>query len=664
LFFSSSALVNVLLSGKDINEWLLTLMGYAVEKDLILSDIKGHGTGNFYLIIDGLDEHLFKSEDFHVIINQLSNIFSFYQSDHWFKLIITMRSANWINNRHLLDFESKKWFTGYFKDNRLTTNVPLLSVSEIRQLCKKINPSVPDLMSIDVDVANNFNHPLYFQYYYKQNKDNFSLNRVNQVCIYETISGFILSKVYLGQKAAEKMLLLNGLINAMDLQNQRYDLDILKVNGLIKEYPQAYHELLGAGFLNEVNLSQEHQFSTIVQFGEDHFLEYALATKLLFDNEKAFNQELIDQIDQLFNNSIHKLPVLKWCIMHHFKTGTQHNFDILMNARLSPIEKSSILIFLGDLLEHNFSDVNDTGAIAQGVKPAYSDKLFNYFFGLEFIDIGHKQNLLTLLKLKLFDHQKILVYTGLASIAIIEFNMVELETSLKRLKGFSSESFHSFMIDPLHCLDAIHQFLKYGAIKKDFFAELTRFYFNNTLQEERLKSKVFHTLINLLAAFSLQICQPTFKILRFTHSLRYLINTSEDLFAYCFFLNILEADSYFHLGQKQKFLNSYNFILSSTESTETLFTPMMNAMLYNLKIKAAIINEDYPLVASYYDYLSEICTGSGNKLIKTMASVAILGDQNLTTRYPQLIKQVNYEYLKILRENGLSINIFMTNDIV
>ena len=183
LFFSSNALINVFISGKDINEWLLSLLGYNVGDDFsTLLDTKQSHTGNFYLIIDGLDEHMFRNDQFHLLLNQILDVFSFHQFNNTFKLILTMRSATWINHRHEIEDFKNKWFRGYMAGDDEAINVPLFNLQEIKELCTNINPSINSF--IGIEAADNFNHPLYFQFYYRQHKEDFSLNNLDHVCIY------------------------------------------------------------------------------------------------------------------------------------------------------------------------------------------------------------------------------------------------------------------------------------------------------------------------------------------------------------------------------------------------------------------------------------------------------------------------------------------------
>jgi hypothetical protein len=223
----------------------------------------------------------------------------------------------------------------------------LLSADEIKELCLKINPGEDTRLA--TDIAENFNHPLYFQFYYKQYRNDFSLSNINHVCLYELLSAFVLNKVYLGQYSADKLLLLAALVELMDFKNDVYDIDKLKVNALIKQYAPAYNELLSVGFLRELNTSAGLQYHTVVEFVNSNFLELTIAKTLLQKNNNAFDQKLMAQINANFNDEQRRFRVLKWCIIYVSKSGQQNNLDALAEAQLTPCQKEAMLQFLNEL---------------------------------------------------------------------------------------------------------------------------------------------------------------------------------------------------------------------------------------------------------------------------------------------------------------------------
>ncbi len=395
LLFSSNAIMSALVSGKDIHDWMLALLGYHTDNELnILLDIKQRGSSKFYLIIDGFDELMFKSDHFKAILNQLIDIFSFYTSHEWFKLVLTTRSATWINNKHELEVGNNIWYTG-FKDN-YAVNVPLFSLSEIKALCHKIRPGTEN--SLPINVVKNFSHPLYFQFYYQEHKENFSISNADQICFYDTISAFILNKVYLGHYSAEKILLIKSLVEELDIKNNIYKINKLTVNNTIKKYAHAYLELLSIGFIRELNESSDYQYNTYITFGNTDYLEHSVAKILLYNNSNLFDTDLITVINTLLVNNTHKVNVLKWCVMHAIKSGQLKNIECITEVYLNTNEKSDLITFLGEVLANEYSAANRNASLIQYFKQSFSEKLFDYFFGLERINPDYDKFLQVLSK--------------------------------------------------------------------------------------------------------------------------------------------------------------------------------------------------------------------------------------------------------------------------
>jgi hypothetical protein len=663
LFFSSNALINVFISGKDINEWLLSLLGYGCEDDFsTLLDIKQKHNGNFYLIIDGLDEHMFKNEQFHLLLNQILDVFSFYQFNDAFKLVLTMRSSTWINHRHEVEDFKHKWFHGYMIGECEAINVPLFNLHEIKELCTNINPSIQNFLGIEV--ADNFNHPLYFQFYYRQHKNDFTLNNVDHICIYELISIFILNKIYLGAHSAEKMLLVKALVEKMDFANARYDVDKMKVNDLIRQYSHAYNDLLGIGFIGEMNKSSDLQYSTVIQFCNNNFLDYSIANTLLSNNHNIFDSHLINVINESFHNE-RKVPILKWCIIYAIKTGQQESFELLAETCLSAREKSEIIIFLGDMFEKTSASMIKTEAMVQYFRQDCSDGLFDYFFGLEFINTDYIKALQTLLCFGLSNKKKILIYTSLATIAIMQLDINKLEGYIQNLKSFPAEDLQALAINPLGCLETVFYFLKYGIVKKEAFAELTNFYFNPPTTENGFEKNNTNDILYLLATYTLSICKNPVKLLRFTNALNKIYkNDPEHLHGYRFLLQLITAEANLLADKIADSLNNYDDTLALFEIEKDSYTPFMKASFYLLKVKMCLYQNNRAGLQQAMKSLVSLADQSGFKLIKVQALVFILLNKEQLNMSADYYKQTYYDFIKIVRESGFREESFINNEVV
>ncbi|UOE50396.1 hypothetical protein MTO98_04825 [Mucilaginibacter sp. SMC90] len=657
LFFSSSALMNVFLSGRDLNDWMLGLLGYSIEEDIVaLLDVKQRKEGRFFLIVDGVDEHMFKNDQFQLIMNQLIDIFSFYQSHEWFKLVLTMRSSTWINYSHMIEMEQSPWFEGFFSSHSQPSNVPLFSVQEIKELCLKINPAIKNFIA--VNVVENFNHPLYFQFYYKQHKKNFSLNDADHVSVYELISNFVLNKVYMGQYSADKIYLIQAIVEQMSFANGVFEASKLKLINLIKQYSHAYLELLSIGFIRELNTSSDFEYRTLIEFSNDHFLEFSISRYLLRKNDNLFNIDLINIINQYFTGE-RKLSILKWSIIYAIKSGQQESFQLLSQTRLATSEKSNLIIFLGDLLEKELGTLKDTETLIQYFKQDCSDELFDYLFGLEFINNDYAKTLHTLLKFELSEKKTILVYTGLATISILRLDINKLEDYLKIMSGFGATNYFEFSVNPLKCINTIYQYLKYGVVNKEFFKELTRFYFRPPLN---LEASASNDLIFLLAAHSLKLCNRPLKTLRFIAVLeKYYHLPNNATSVYGFFLNRIKTEEYLALGEIKKAMSLYFELDEAYRKTEGAFTPLMITSFNCIKIIVSFNNRQLSLADdTLEEWANLIINEMDYKLSRVYMFAFLLRNQNAVKHPPEKVyKHISYMFLKTMSEAGLRPDIFL-----
>ncbi|AYL98985.1 hypothetical protein [Mucilaginibacter celer] len=657
LFFSSNALMNVFLSGRDINDWMLGLLGYSIEEDIVaLLDLKQRKEGRFFLIVDGVDEHMFKNDQFQLVLNQLVDIFSFYQSHDWFKLILTMRSSTWINYHHTIEMGQSPWFEGFFSTLDQPSNVPLFSIQEIKELCLKINPAMQNYIA--VNVAENFNHPLYFQFYYKEHKKNFSLDDIDHVSVYELISNFILNKVYMGQYSADKIYVIQAIVEQMDFGADIFEAPKLSLINLIKHYNHAYFELLSIGFIREQNFSSDFEYKASVEFSNNHFLEFSIARYLLQKNTNLFNIDLITTINRYFNGE-RKLSVLKWCIIYAIKSGQRESFQLLSQTRLTTKEKSDLILFLGDLLEKEFSTLKDTESLVQYFKQDCGDELFDYLFGLEFVNNDYGKTLHTLLKFELSDKKRILVYTALATLSVVRLEMNKLEEYLKILSNFGAVSYYEFPLSPLKCLNTLYQYLKYGIINKDFFKELTRFYFRPPLHLEKSTS---NDLIFLISAHVLKICNEPLKTLRFVSTLEtHYRPVGNSTCVYDFFIKLIKTEEYLTLGLVKKAI-ILNFELDEAyKKEEEAFTPLMLTLLNGVKIMVSFNSRQLALMNdSLEEWANAIINETDYKLLKVYMLAFLLRNQYAIKSPPERVyKHISYIFLKTMSESGLRADIFL-----
>ncbi|MDB5117244.1 MAG: hypothetical protein JWQ79_2736 [Mucilaginibacter sp.] len=662
LFFSSNALVNSSVSGRNLSDWLLSLLGYDGEGDIIelLNDDKKR-EGNFYLVIDNFDEHIFKNNQFQLLLNEIVDIISLYKIHSWFKIILTMRSTTWTNNKHIIINGYNNWFPGFISNENRAVNVPLFNVEEIQELCEKINPEKEH--TINLDVAKFLDNPLYFQFYYQLHADNFSLKKFDQLNIYELISSYILNKIYLGPHSSEKLLLIYGLINDMDFKNKVYTVNKLKVYSLIKRYHHAYHDLLSLGFLRELNTSNDLKFDNYIEFGNNNFLDYAIAQVFLFNNDDVFDDRVIMILNELLTNNSHKLAVLKWCIMYAIKNGQHENLKHIKETCLSAIEKSELLLFISDLFEKKL--LYGPGVIEKQFIQNFPHELFDYFLGIEFINTDYEQSLQTLLKFELTNSRKIAVYTSLTIIAIIQMDMDKFEAYLSELKSFPANDFDTFPVNPLNCLETIYIYLRYGIVKTEAFIELTKFYFNPPVFDTATTNNSTNDVIYLLATYTLSINQNPHKTLRFISAINKIYKKTTDYpKGYSFLLKLIMVEARFSIHNSEEGLKIYNQVLKDFDKDKNAYTPFMKSLFYLLKVKVTLLTEQKPDVLGIMKPLVHLSDESGYKLIKIFSLVLILSNPAILKDDVNYYKKVYHDFTKIVGESGFRGESFFKTDMI
>jgi hypothetical protein len=659
LFFSLNALMNVFFTGRDLNEWLLALLGYSPDQDIAsFLEMRQKNKGYFILIIDGLDDHIFKNDQFQLLLSQIIDIFSFYQNYPWFKLVLTMRTSTLINYSYYFEYNQPNWFKGFITDEDEVTNVPLLNISEIKRLCTKINPNTTH--AVDIDMVKKINYPLYFQFYYKSHKHDFSLKKLDSLHMYEVIATFILNKIYLGPNSAEKIILINALWEKIDFKNKTYTVKKIDFDAYIKQYKQSYQELLSIGYIKELNTSYNFNYVTLIHFGNTDFLAYTLAKKLLDNNELLFNDDLIESLNSLFENDPVKLFVLKWCMIYALKSGQSIDFALLYSAEFNPNEKLDLIAFLGDILkkDNTSSRNNEGGSIL--LKSDNYGSIFNYFLGIEFVNPEYKKTLTTLLNLNIGAKEKIKLHCALAMIAIIEMDVNQLEDQLTSLRKFSADEYQAFPINPLICLETIYYYLKYGIVKREAFIALTKFYFH-PLSNNHLNS---NDMVSLLGVYTLTICKKPAKILKLINAIKKTNgHDDENHVSYNFLLKTITTEATLSSPNKlNEGLKLYDEISAVYNNHKDSFTPFMQASYSLLKLKVNTITAQHEDIFDSIQGLLNLADQYGYKLIKLNCLIFILENQALLKINTDFYKLIYYDFIKLVRESGFRGESFVANN--
>jgi ribosomal protein L17 len=612
--------------------------------------------GRFILIIDGFDDFYFKNNNFETTFNQLADIISMYHKYPWFKVILTMRSSTWTNFREDIIAKPDVWFTGFMMDNEHKRNVPPFSSEQIKKLCENINPNVTH--EITLPIIDKLSLPLYFQYYYQKYSDNFSLTHFNDLTYYHMVAANYYHNIYKGHYAIEKVLLITGIINQMDTDNNVYEVNKLKVYELLKKYGSAYQEMISSGIVEELNLSRESKLNFIVKMSDEVTLEYALAMILMYNNDYVFDENLVNLADLVFSRE-KKLPIIKWFIYNSIYKDYPFDLKALLNVQMLPAEKSEIIAFIGELLKIQRANNNKSERMEDLFRQACSEEFFNYFISLEFIDVGYEHVLETFLHFRLSNQQQILIKTCLAAIAVMQLDLGKLEKHLTDLKQYNSKSLQNLPINPIDCIETILFYLKYGIVKKDALVQITRFYFNPV--ENVGISKGFNEVINLLAVYTSTICQKHNKAAKLINGLNKVYPNYSG--GYAFILKTIMAESYLTSGYEEKAREIFDEISIVYNEQEGGFTTFMKVLYEGLRIKLTLPADNHTAVVNNIKSLIKLCDDSRQIIVKVNTLGFILSNYAILKENVYVFNDLYFEFIKSIRNNGCRTEHFMNEEI-
>jgi hypothetical protein len=650
LFFSSQVLMNAMLTGKDMNQWIMSLLGYKVEDNLMLffADHEDRKS-KFYLIIDGLDPHMFSEEQYDLLLTQLSLLQSIYQQFDWFKVIMVMRTSSWFNSKHLFNSDGINIYSG-FPITSEHSNVPLLTVSEIKALASNINPSVQH--SVDFNLIEYFKYALFYQYFYKENKKDFRLNKVSPLVTYDVVFDFMLNKIYLGSRSEDKVLLIRSLIVEIDFKNHAYHIDKLRVVTIIKTFSMAYYDLISLGFLKEENLSDLNGYGVYISFGSPAFLQYSIARTFLQQNQDLLNETLINKINHLVDDSGLRFEVFKWCILVTLRRRAYESLGAIRHMSFTTVERISLICFLAEALEKE-----DLKSDNHELLVLINEVLVNYFLGLELISNDYRKALTVLIEFKLTPFNEILVNTTLGIIDVVQLNLDNLEQILKVLSTFNSDQLTVFGIDVFMYLDTIYHYLKFGIVKKPALTNLTTKLFHSTDDTGDIGYSNARNIVQLLELYSALAFNNPKKLIKIASVLQKNlglsnikgINYSE------FFLKILLADSYFKIGndtQPNLILEqlSTGFMKNANE-----VTPIMETLFSILKIKVLLMPRDQVNVIDQVYIIDDSIKQSNANLSKLMILGTMCNQLRFKISFPDHHSKLKTQYEQMTVAYGLGI---------
>jgi hypothetical protein len=653
LFFSTSAMANLIHSGRDINDWLLGLLGYSVEADIkSLWDDKQRKGSKFYLIIDGFDPYTFKPENYTILLGLITDLLALNQFNPWMKIIMSMRPSTWLNHKHEFTAVNNMLVTN-FMDDEPNINVPLLSPTDVKTLCVNLNQHLSRATCSQMSA--DFNHPLIFQLYYKKYKENFTLNNVSNNTMYELIYCYMLSKLSMGSLADEKLLIVREIATHTDINDPKKGAEKYEIYEFVKKHNAAYQELLSNGLITEINDTvNTENYNVTIRFTNAQFGSLSVALCLLNDHDHLFDSLLIDEINLRFSQSRHRLTILKWCILHAIKTGQQASLVNLTACNFSPADKFELASYMGDAFSKE-SLLHDDEMLLQHFKTDANDELFDYFLAPELLNTDYQSTLKNLLRFDIPDSKKIMIYTALGIISATSLDIDGLYIYMVKLKSFSAIDTLNFCINPAECIDVIYHYLKYGIVKKDGLKTLTHLCFEPPIKDTELRNCALNDMLYLLGMYTISIANNPKKTLRFINTIKKSYKDDDVVgqnTAYGFFAKMIIADCYFRIGDHRMVTALYYTVLNGSQKQENALPPFMRSLFCNMNIKY-LLSIDSPVIKEIEQLKASTETSGGN-LAWLGGLAAVLRNEESPINCTNLYVDTYNNYKKAVYQYGVN----------
>ena len=208
----------------------------------------------------------------------------------------------------------------------------------------------------------------------------------------------------------------------------------------------------------------------------------------------------------------------------------------------------------------------------------------------------------------------------------------------------------------------LYHYLKYGIVKKEALRELTSLYFNPPTHPDLLKNNEANDLLYLLGLHAIIICENPKKTLRFANFIKTVYKTDEGKGTptpYSFFIKISVADAYYKLGRYDKVSTIYYALSEDYKKSDNLLTPFMKMLFHCLKIKMLLNARRESDIQNEVKCINAISNESGYKVSRLYILSLLLNNSKFGNTNPEFQKQLNYSFVKLIRDNGLSNSIIL-----
>jgi len=302
------------------------------------------------IIIDSFYDLFSEKKDKSIVFESIIHFLCEIEESKAIKLVFSMRSYLWTRFHSFIRksyYLKKKWYPGKHYIQQNISNVPRLSLNEVKAILHNINPKFPN--SINSFVLSKLKHPFYFKHFYLV-KDEYDSNKFHtSIMFYEIYLRFILENIYRSNLSAEKLIICKKIIQFSDygLKSTTIDKELFFHDFFM--FKQAYMELLAEGIIIENKKIVNGVLIETVGFVHEHFFEYFLFRELIAKEPIQISYDMITQI--LANYPIQLADgLIKWIIFTAVRQSNYSFINIINKAKL--LKKSDWALFLAENIKH------------------------------------------------------------------------------------------------------------------------------------------------------------------------------------------------------------------------------------------------------------------------------------------------------------------------
>ncbi|SEN49687.1 hypothetical protein SAMN05216436_11750 [bacterium A37T11] len=578
IFVNSNSLLQVAGYGYDGNRWLAQVLAMQINTiKAFLTSYKRQAPGNFYLIIDDLNNHIFNEKHFNLIINQLIDMSAYFSAFSWFKFIISTRPDTWQLYKHLIEGSKTlyaNWYTSFnsHKGNESANMIPF-SIDEIQQLANKLTGNHLQTSERFKKQYSLIKLPIYFQYYYKLKGKNIDPKMLNTADQYAIASPYIEKHVLKGIRNTEKQILTNLLFNHANFNNNEISINKEKVYHFIKQYNIAYRELLQSGIFLEFHTESKYSNHTEIRVYSILLATYFIAKNLLSGNNYAINTRIIELISQQAYPENIRISIMRWVIVFSMEScDLTFINDLIQRSFGTPYENHFNIFCCNTICNIGAKNIENRNKLNNQLN---NTPFIEYVLLIPGLQTSYIHTIKQLLQFSLTDKNKIYIHSKLGLMAILLLDDVEASQHITTLKEYQNAALSVFAINPLHGLETLHHYFSFNTINIDAICELTHYYFKPEIHQP---SKQHELILTIAFCCGILTNNPK-KIIRLINAIQFSLHKNPSTIASQDFKITLQLFKDIELIRSGKSKNVAGYLSTITRTKTHKFNQVLEKII-------------------------------------------------------------------------------------